>query len=61
MALLDSGSTHNFIAHHVVDTTKAAASRPGTHATVANGDRVNITGVCRDLAISIEGSAFILD
>jgi hypothetical protein len=62
VALLDSGSTHNFLAHHVVEATDAQlCPRPGTHATVANGDRINIMGVCRELAVTIEGNTFIMD
>jgi len=61
-ALVDSGSTHSFIA------TSAAArlglvyeSRPGLSVGVANGDRVPCAGVCRALPISIGHERFDVD
>jgi predicted aspartyl protease len=61
-ALLDSGSTHNFV-------DSEAASRAGIVfaalgplcVAVANGDRVTSSGCCRNLKISIAGEDFIID
>ena len=33
----------------------------GLYATVANGDRINSTGVCRALAISIANDTYLVD
>lgn len=61
-ALLDSGSTHNFIS-----TTAAHRiglhfhDSHGTHVIVANGDRVACWGVARDVAIRIDKEHFTVD
>lgn len=61
-ALIDSGSTHCFIA------AKAArhlglqpVSRPGVTVGVANGDRVPLAGVCKDVVITIGTEEFTVD
>jgi hypothetical protein len=61
-SLLDSGSTHNFI-------DMATTNRVGLHlalcgilrVAIGNGDRVNSSGCCHDLSISIGGEVFIVD
>ena len=61
-ALIDSGSTHNFI-------SSAAARRvglhfhdsKGAHVVVANGDRVACRGLARDVAIRIGEEHFTVD
>jgi hypothetical protein len=61
-ALVDSGSTHSFI-------SAAATCRlhlepllyPGLRVTVANGDRVASTGICRDVHIFIDDEEFVTD
>jgi predicted aspartyl protease len=61
-ALLDSGSTHNFV-------DSEAASRAGIVFTaqrslrmaVANGDRVASSGCCHNLKISIADEDFVID
>ncbi|XP_066320154.1 uncharacterized protein [Miscanthus floridulus] len=61
-ALLDTGSTHNFI-------SEAAALRiglppqqqPRITATVANGERISCPGVLRQAPITIQGARFNVD
>jgi hypothetical protein len=61
-ALLDSGSTHNFV-------DMDAATRAGLQLTprgdlrvaVANGDRVSSPGSCCNISISIGGEVFSID
>jgi hypothetical protein len=62
IALLDTGSTHNFI-------DKRAAHRSGLHiqqrprlsARGANGARVVYSGVIRDAPVTVQGETFRLD
>jgi hypothetical protein len=60
--LVDSGSTHSFIA---ADTANCLYLQPvyrsGHQVTVANGDRVASAGICRDIHIIIDKEEFILD
>jgi hypothetical protein len=61
-ALLDSGSTHNF-----VDTDVAAhagiqlCGASGLRVAVANGDRVHNMGCYKDLRITVAGEPFDID
>jgi len=61
-ALIDSGSTHNFIN---LPTGRRAGLRfhdsRGAHVTVANGDRVPCSGLARDVAIRIGDEFFTID
>ncbi|KAJ1292989.1 hypothetical protein BS78_01G033400 [Paspalum vaginatum] len=57
IALVDSGSTHSFIATATARRLGLAPSaRPGLTIGVANGDRVPSTGVCRNVPIKIDPS-----
>ncbi|RLN06997.1 uncharacterized protein C2845_PM11G15240 [Panicum miliaceum] len=61
-ALVDSGSTHCFIA-----TTTAArvglhpVPRPGLSVAVANGEQVPVSGVCRATPVRIGDDMFFID
>jgi hypothetical protein len=61
-ALVDSGSTHCFISEHTVRCLGLAPIvRPGLTVGVTNGDRVPLTGVCKNVPITITGEAFYVD
>jgi hypothetical protein len=51
VALLDSGSTHNFISQQ----------RPRLSAMVANGKRITCVGVIRDAPLTVDGDTFPAD
>jgi len=61
-ALLDSGSTHNFVsevaAHRVALRFDDSS---GARVTVANGDRAACHGVVRDVAIHVDDHHFQVD
>ena len=62
LALLDSGSTHNFISESAAQRTGLPLQRrPRLTATVANGERVSCVGVIRGAAITIHGDTFHAD
>jgi hypothetical protein len=62
LALLDSGSTHNFIATEAAARTNLRLHpRSGMKVTVANGERVPCPGVYRAAPFSIEGASFSTD
>jgi hypothetical protein len=62
LALLDMGSTHNFI-----DTDKAAkvgvvlSGVRDLHVAVANGDRLTSPGCCHAMPMSVHGELFHID
>jgi hypothetical protein len=59
LALLDSGSTHNFVAEEVAARTSLRLQlHGGMRVTVANGERVPCSGVYRATSFSIEGTHF---
>jgi hypothetical protein len=59
VALVDSGSTHTFIQEGLVSKLGIMVERrTGLSIKVANGDRVPSTGVCRQVAISIDKDTF---
>jgi hypothetical protein len=61
-ALLDSGSTHNFVDSEVAARVGIAFSgRAGLSVAMANGDRVASTGSCTNLKILIAKDAFTID
>jgi len=61
-ALLDSGSTHNFVsmeaARHI---GLSIHDSKGKNVVIANGDRVACRGLARDVALCIAGSFFTVD
>ena len=62
VALVDTGSSHNFIGEAAASRTGLPIQpRPRLTATVANGERVPCPGFLRQAAISIEGMAFHVD
>jgi hypothetical protein len=62
MALLDSGSTHNFVRGDVARHVGLHFSPcPGTGVIVANGDRVECRGLARDVSVRIADEFFSID
>ena len=62
LALLDSGSTHNFAAAEAAARTSLRLQlHGGMRVTVANGDKVPCPGVYRAATFSIEGASFSAD
>jgi hypothetical protein len=62
VALLDSGSTHNFISEAATRRSDLPLrQRPRLTALVANGERVTCDGVIRDAPLFIDGVAFPAD
>jgi hypothetical protein len=62
LALLDSGSTHNFVAEEAAARTSLRLQpRGGMRVTVANGDRVPCPGVFRAAPFSVNGAEFTTD
>ncbi len=62
VALLDSGSTHNFISASAAPRTRLPVeSRPRLTAVVANGERVACPGVIRAAPVVIDGTNFDID
>lgn len=62
IALLDSGSTHNFISEIPVARTGLTLEPcPGLHIEVTNGDHVTGDGLCRDMALQVDGEHYKVD
>jgi hypothetical protein len=62
VALLDSGSTHNFISDAAaLQTGLPLKHRPRLTAMVANSERVACVGVIRDAPLTIGGASFPAD
>jgi hypothetical protein len=62
VALLDSGSTHNFIFEAAARRSGLPLhQRPRLTAVVANGERVSCISVIRDAPLTIDGVAFPAD
>ena len=61
-ALVDSGSTHSFIATSVADRLGISYTpRPGLSVGVANGERVQCAGICTTASFSIGHERFVVD
>jgi predicted aspartyl protease len=61
-ALLDTGSSHNFIAEEAARRTNLPVqSKPCLTATVANGEKLQCPGVLRQAPITIDREAFRVD
>jgi hypothetical protein len=62
VALLDSGSTHNFISEEAARRSGLPLrQRPRLTALVANGEWVTCAGVIRDVPLLIDGDSFPAD
>jgi hypothetical protein len=62
IALLNTGSTHNFIDTDAATCAGLALLGPsGLRVTVVNDIRVTSPGYCRDLSVSIGNEQFIID
>jgi hypothetical protein len=61
-ALLDSGSTHNFVDTGAVQRAAIPlCGCAGLKVAVANGDRITSPGSCQDLQINIRAKVFSID
>jgi hypothetical protein len=61
-ALVNSGSTHSFIHEGVVHALGLdIMRRPGLSVKVANGERLQNYGVCKNTPIDIQGEIFKID
>lgn len=62
LALVDSGSTHNFIAKGTAHRLGVAcADRNRLSVVVANGDRIKCAGHCDGVTLSIDAEDFCID
>jgi hypothetical protein len=62
VALLDSGSTHNFISEAATQRSGLPQQqRPRLSAMVANGERITCVGVIRNAPLTVGGDAFPAD
>lgn len=62
LALVDSGSTHNFIAEGTArNLGLTCAARNGLSVAVANGDRIQCAGRCHGVPLTINEEAFCID
>lgn len=62
LALVDSGSTHTFVAEGTAKRLGITVSpRPSMKVVVANGDRVECSGLCRDVQLAIGEEDFTVD
>jgi hypothetical protein len=61
-ALLDSGSTHNFVDSEATEQAGIIfRAQAGLRVAVANNDHMASSGCCHDLKISIAGDDFVID
>jgi hypothetical protein len=61
-ALLDSGSTHNFVGIAAAQRANLGfQDSRGAHVTVANGDSVACHGLARDVAVRVGDDVFSVD
>lgn len=62
VALVDSSSTHTFIAQNTAHSLGLAmAPRKGMSVTVANGDRVPCVGLCSKVTLQVGEEDFSID
>jgi predicted aspartyl protease len=62
VALLDTGSTHNFISEAAaLSLGLPIQSRPWLTVMVANGEKVSRPGVLRQVPVTIDGREFCVD
>jgi hypothetical protein len=62
VALLDTGSTHNFIGESAAHRSGLPIQpRPRLTATVANGEKIACPGVIRNAPVSVAGTTFRVD
>jgi hypothetical protein len=62
MALLDSGSTHNFVDTAAVTRARLQLTPCGDlHVAITNGNHIGSSGCFHDLSISISWEVFIID
>jgi hypothetical protein len=61
LALLDTGSTHNFLIGAIMERLGLVLDGGDQlRATVANGDKLRYAGIARNIPISIEGETFAI-
>ncbi|CAM8879588.1 unnamed protein product [Rhodiola kirilowii] len=62
LALVDSGSTHNFLQTRVARFLKLAIE-PSSHlsVTVGNDDEMKCEGICREVPVMIDGAVFSVE
>jgi hypothetical protein len=59
---MDSGSTHSFIHEAVIHALGLDVMHwPGLSVKVANGERLQSYGVCKDTTVDIQGENFVMD
>nr|TKR84798.1 hypothetical protein D5086_0000254370 [Populus alba] len=62
MVLIDSGSTHNFIDQSIVNKYELpVVPNKKFQVTVANGEKIDCTGLCPSLTIMIQGQIVTTD
>jgi hypothetical protein len=62
LALVDSGSTHNFIRDEVIgELGLKVRPRPDMKVTVANGEKVTSAGIVHELPVSIDQESFSIN
>nr|GMC88607.1 serine carboxypeptidase-like 45 [Ipomoea batatas] len=62
LALVDTGSTHNFInTSTALGLALPTAPRPGVKVVVANGDSLSSTGLCEQVLVSKGSDSFLVN
>lgn len=62
LALIDTGSTHNFINATTVKSLDLATSpRPGMRVAVANGEHLPSSGICKQVLVHHNSDCFMAD
>ena len=61
-ALLDTGSTHNFIKNSAAkELGLTVEHRPGICVALPDGGRLDSSGICRDISLYVQGYEFSAD